>query len=214
MLSKIQIAIVLVLSLSALEIFAGERPKIGGCGSYDSEEQEKAPVQQVGEFKDFRVLLNSKITTYTKRGEFEGIVYQKATHEGLDLFNDNREFVDVPIRASASGEVVYVRKGCNESSQFNRNRNLSECGAGWGNHIVIKHNEGLYTRYAHLRAEGIYTLVGEKIDSGSIIGLMGNSGRSEGRHLHFEIGTLNGKFNECAPSQSFDLVFDPRNFGI
>jgi hypothetical protein len=32
--------------------------------------------------------------------------------------------------------------------------------------------------------------------------------------LHFEIGTLNGKFNECAPSQSFDLVFDPRNFGI
>jgi murein DD-endopeptidase MepM/ murein hydrolase activator NlpD len=190
MVSKIQIAIVLVLSLTALEIFAGERPKIKVCGSYDSEEQEKAPVQKVGEFKDVRVLLNSKITTYTKRGEFEGLVHQKATHEGLDLFNDNREFVDVPIRASASGEVVYVRKGCNESSQFNRNRNLSECGAGWGNHIVIKHNARLYTRYAHLRAEGIYALVGENIDSGSIIGLMGNSGRSEGRHLHFEIGPL------------------------
>ena len=214
MLSKIQIVIVLVLSLSALEIFAGERPKIKVCGSYDSEEQEKAPVQKVGELEDVRVLFNSKITTYTKRGEFEGLIHQKATHEGLDLFNDNREIVDVPVRASASGEVVYVRKGCNESSQFNRNRNLSECGAGWGNHIVIKHNARLYTRYAHLRAEGIYTLVGDNIDSGSSIGLMGNSGRSEGRHLHFEIGTLNGKFNECAPSQSFDLVFDPRNFGI
>ena len=72
MVSKIQIAIVLVLSLTALEIFAGERPKIKVCGSYDSEEQEKAPVQKVGEFKHVKVLLNSKITTYTKRGEFEG----------------------------------------------------------------------------------------------------------------------------------------------
>ena len=67
MLNKIQIAIVLVLSLSALEIFAVERPKIKVCGSYDSEEQEKAPVQKVGEFKDVRVLLKSKITPYPKR---------------------------------------------------------------------------------------------------------------------------------------------------
>ena len=114
MLSNIQITIVLVLSLSALEIFAGERPKIRVCSSYDSEEQEKAPVQKVGEFKDFRVLLNSKITTYTKRGEFEGLIHQKAKHEGLDLFNENKAIANVPIRASASGEVVYVRKGCDE----------------------------------------------------------------------------------------------------
>jgi murein DD-endopeptidase MepM/ murein hydrolase activator NlpD len=214
MLVKINRSIVLVLFLTSLEAFAVERSKTKDCVSYDSEEQEKAPVQKVGELEDVGVLFNSKITTYTKRGEFEGLIHQKATHEGLDLFNDNREIVDVPVRASASGEVVYVRKGCNESGQFNRNTNIAECGAGWGNHIVIKHTRGLYTRYAHLRADSIFSLVGEKIDSGAIIGLMGNSGRSEGRHLHFEIGMINNKFNKCEPSQSFNLVFDPRNFGI
>ena len=214
MLIKIQRSIAFILFLTALEVFAVERSKAQDCDSYDSAEQEKAPVQKVGEFKDFSVLLDSMITTYTKRGEFEGLIHQKAKHEGLDLFNENKAIANVPIRASASGEVVYVRKGCDESSQFNRNTKSTECGAGWGNHIVIKHTLGVHTRYAHLRADGIYSQVGEKIDSGAIIGLMGNSGRSEGRHLHFEIGMINGKFNECAPSQSFDLVFDPRNFGI
>ena len=211
---KIKKSVAFILFLIALEVFAVERSKNKDCESYDSAEQEKASVQKVGEFKDVSVLLNSQITTYTKRGEFEGLTHQKAKHEGLDLFNENKEIVDVPIRASASGEVVYVRKGCDESSQFNRNTSSTECGAGWGNHIVIKHTLGVHTRYAHLRADGIYSQVGEKIDSGAIIGLMGNSGRSEGRHLHFEIGVINDEFNECGPSQSFDLVFDPRDFGI
>ena len=43
---------------------------------------------------------------------------------------------------------------------------------------------------------------------------MGNSGRSEERQLHFEIGIFDGAFDSCGPSQSFDKVLDPIDFGI
>ena len=107
-----------------------------------------------------------------------------------------------------------MRLGCESNKQFSENENLRECGAGWGNHIVIKHPSGIYTRYAHLRHDGIFKVVGDQVIQSDIIGLMGNSGRSEERHLHFEIGIFDGAFDSCGPSQSFDKVLDPIDYGI
>ena len=132
----------------------------------------------------------------------------------MDLYNSNQKQVDVPIFPASNGEVVYVRLGCESSKQFSENENLRECGAGWGNHIVIKHPSGIYTRYAHLRHDGIFKVVGDEVIQSDIIGLMGNSGRSEKRHLHFEIGIFDGAFDSCGPSQSFDKVLDPIDYGI
>ena len=111
------------------------------------------------------------------------------------------------------GEVVYVRSGCPETGQFERNEALRECGAGWGNHIVIKH-DNFFTRYAHLRADSIAVNIGEKVKSADLIGLMGNSGRSNKRHLHFEVGIYSQDFKSCKPSQSFDYVVDPLKLGF
>jgi len=183
------------------------------CEFYDSKEEEYSAVQVTGK-SVVKQKLNSTITSYDKRGEFSGIVSEKAKHEGLDLYNSNKKQVDVPIFPASKGEVVYVRLGCESSRQFSKNENLRECGAGWGNHIVIKHASGIYTRYAHLRPDGIFKVVGDQINQSDIIGLMGNSGRSEERHLHFEIGTFEGVFDSCGPSQSFDKVFDPTDYGI
>jgi murein DD-endopeptidase MepM/ murein hydrolase activator NlpD len=91
---------------------------------------------------------------------------------------------------------------------------LRECGAGWGNHLVIDHGNNIYSRYGHMRFNGVYKKVGEKVDKDKIIGLMGNSGRSEGRHLHLEIGSYSGDFDSCKPSQSFDFVFNPASYGF
>jgi murein DD-endopeptidase MepM/ murein hydrolase activator NlpD len=183
------------------------------CLIYESQEEEYAEVQTVGK-KDLNLDFSSFISTYQTRGEFSGPFGEPAEHEGLDLFNVDEALSDVPIHTIAEGIVAYARTGCPSSTQFSDNTMLRECGAGWGNHLVIDHGSNIYSRYGHMRFDGVYKRVGEKVYKDEIIGLMGNSGRSEGRHLHLEIGSYSGNFNSCKPSRSFDYVFDPRSYGF
>ncbi len=157
------------------------------CLEYESQEEEFANVQIVGE-QDINLDFSSFIATYQTRGEFSGPLGDLAEHEGLDLFNIDKDLSDNTI--------------------------LRECGAGWGNHLVIDHGNNIYSRYGHMRFEGVYKRVGDKVNKDEIIGLMGNSGRSEGRHLHLEIGYYSGDFNSCEPSKSFDFVLNPAAYGF
>lgn len=77
----------------------------------------------------------------------------------------------IAIRAALGGEVI-VAKG-------------SGWNGGYGNYIVIRHSNGTQTLYAHL--EYLNVGVGEYVEQGQSIGAMGNTGRSTGRHLHFEV---------------------------
>lgn len=75
------------------------------------------------------------------------------------------------IRAAAAGEVIVSK-----ASGWN---------GGYGQYIVIKHANGTQTLYAHLSAN--YVSVGDWVGVGATIGAMGNTGRSTGTHLHFEV---------------------------
>jgi murein DD-endopeptidase MepM/ murein hydrolase activator NlpD len=90
-------------------------------------------------------------------------------HEGQDMAGD----YGTSIYATADGTVTY---------------------AGWengyGRLIKIRHIQGIETRYGHLSQ--IDVAVGQKISRGEKIGDMGNSGRSTGTHLHYEV-RLSGK---------------------
>src|SRR5262249_50458035 len=94
---------------------------------------------------------------------------KRAMHVGLDLKNEP----GTPVLATAPGTVVY---------------------AGWmrdyGRVVEIDHGLGIHTRYAHLKA--ITVKVGQKVDFRQEIGELGNSGRSTGPHLHYEV-QVNGK---------------------
>ena len=80
------------------------------------------------------------------------------------------------VRAAASGEVIVSK-----SSGWN---------GGYGQYVVIKHADGTQTLYAHLSSNSVG--VGAYVSAGETIGGMGNSGRSTGTHLHFEVrGTRN-----------------------
>ena len=59
---------------------------------------------------------------------------------------------------------------------------------GYGNVVVIRHNNGLETVYGHLSK--LLVNPGDEVTSGTLIGLGGNTGRSYGSHLHFEIRFL------------------------
>ena len=183
------------------------------CLEYESQEEEFANVQIVGE-KDINLDFSSFIATYQTRGEFSGLLGDLAEHEGLDLFNIDKDLSDIPIHTIAEGVVVYARTGCPSSTQFSDNTILRECGAGWGNHLVIDHGNNIYSRYGHMRFDGVYKRVGDRVNKDEIVGLMGNSGRSEGRHLHLEIGYYSDDFDSCEPSKAFDFVVNPAAYGF
>jgi len=92
--------------------------------------------------------------------------YFSRRHPAIDL--DSRNGRD--IMASDSGTVVAVTYGW---------------GGGYGNHVIIDHGNGFQTLYAHLAK--IYVNVGDDVEQGQVIGLMGATGRATGVHLHFEI---------------------------
>lgn len=56
---------------------------------------------------------------------------------------------------------------------------------GYGNYVLIRHYNGLETVYGHLKKQLVE--VGEKVRAGDLIGWGGNTGRSSGPHLHFEV---------------------------
>lgn len=79
--------------------------------------------------------------------------------------------IGTPIMASAAGEVIIAR-----ATGWN---------GGYGQYLVIRHPNGTQTLYSH--ASAVLVGVGQSVAQGQVIGLVGNSGKSTGPHLHFEI---------------------------
>lgn len=176
--------------------------------------QENAPVQVAASAfpKNLKWQMEQIPSIATYKVAFAGVPGKKASHEGMDFVHNDPKVPRVPVIAAAKGTVAYVRTGCPQSSMFKHNTSLREAGSGWGNHVVLYHGNGIYTRYAHLAPGSTKAKVGDKMAPGDIIGEMGNSGRSETRHLHFEVGYKSAYFVASKPSQSFDLVLAPEKF--
>jgi murein DD-endopeptidase MepM/ murein hydrolase activator NlpD len=91
-------------------------------------------------------------------------------HKGLDISGPN----GTPVYAPANGKVTFAGND-----------------GGYGLSIVLTHGNGITTRYAHLNRLAVKS--GQSVTRGEMVGLMGNSGRSTGPHLHYEV-RLNGVF--------------------
>ena len=121
-----------------------------------------------------RVLKNGKCEVSQK--------YKGASHNGIDLVGAGYT-LDYVV-AHSDGEVVGVVSNCN--------RNTSKSGQRiYGNYIKIKHDNGMYTFYAHLKYGSVAVKVGDRVTKGQVLGYMGNTGYSFGAHLHFEVRNAN-----------------------
>ena len=105
---------------------------------------------------------------------------RRRMHNGIDV----KVYIGDTIRAAFSGKVRMVK--------YERR--------GYGQYIVIRHDNGLETIYGHLSKQ----LVNEDqyVEAGEVIGLGGNTGRSTGSHLHFETRFLGQAIN---PGLLFDF---------
>ena len=99
-----------------------------------------------------------------------------AFHAGLDLGGSRK----ADVLATAPGQVIFAGPS-----------------GPYGNMVEVDHGMGIVTRYAHLDEIGV--AIGEEVDFRQALGIIGNTGRSTSRHLHYEI-RVDGE------------AFDPANF--
>ena len=127
-------------------------------------------------FKNQKSLLSSTPSIWPTRGwvtssfgfrksPFTGL---REKHEGWDIAARNGS----PVRATADGVVVV------EGREY-----------GYGNLVEVDHGYGIVTRYGHNSKHLVK--VGDRVKRGQVVSLVGNTGRSTGPHLHYEI-LLNG----------------------
>lgn len=86
-------------------------------------------------------------------------------HNGLDIAGN----IGDPVMAALDGKV--------KSTFYERD--------GYGNVVILEHEGGVETRYAHMSKIGVKT--GDTVKKGDIVGEVGSTGRSTGPHLHFEV---------------------------
>lgn len=103
-------------------------------------------------------------------------------HKGLDI----KVYIGDTIRAAFDGKIRVVNYE----------------GSGYGNYVVIRHNNGLETIYGHMSKHLVRE--DQMVRAGDLIGLGGNTGRSTGSHLHFETRL-------CGVALNPALMFDFRN---
>ncbi len=94
---------------------------------------------------------------------------EREFHEGLDIATGH----GAPIRAAAHGKVVFAAYD-----------------GSFGNVMIVDHGYGTRTRYAHISK--FKKKLGDPVKKGEIIALVGNTGRSTGPHVHYEV-SVNGK---------------------
>ncbi len=95
-----------------------------------------------------------------------------AFHTGVDISST----VGTPVIAPADGVVEYA-----------------DVMSGYGRMIIVDHGYGVTTRYGHLSAWAV--TAGQQVHRGDVIGYVGDSGRSTGPHLHYEVRIYNTPVN-------------------
>ena len=130
-------------------------------------------------------------------------VYQSysSKHQGIDISQGG--IAGKPVVATKSGVVVAAKDTCNCGDP----NTPCNCNGRQGNYVIIKHNDGGLSRYLHLQYGSVSVQVGQSVNRGAQIGLVGSSGESYGYHLHFDLATgsawnLNNRYNPM--NESYD----------
>lgn len=110
------------------------------------------------------------ITQKFGRTSDSGRLYASGTHNGVDF----RAKIGSPLLATAPGVVMGIG-----------DTDISCKGVSYGKWVLIKHSNGLATLYGHLSLIKAYA--GQQLQTGEVIGYSGNTGYSEGPHLHFSV---------------------------
>lgn len=147
-------------------------------------------------------------------------------HKGIDIAASS----GAEVRAAKGGTVVTVYSGCKNynagkdgvtkckfagkcdpsDGYWEKYNGNGTCNWGYGNGVIIKHNDDTYSYYAHMRSD-ILVKENDTVKQGQPIGYVYSSGNSEAPHLHFGIGssTYTDDAIDCNPDSTALKVTSP-----
>lgn len=126
---------------------------------------------------------------YTHKGLWQHALDFNIEYDGKQYKGDGLSVKDYycfgkPVVAVGNGEVVAVCNDVEDNEIGSENRIHN-----WGNYVVLKHTDDLFSIVAHLQKDSVRCKVGDMVRMGDLLGLCGNSGLSPYPHLHFQFQT-------------------------
>jgi urea transporter/murein DD-endopeptidase MepM/ murein hydrolase activator NlpD len=127
---------------------------------------------------------------YTHKGDWKNALDMNLTDENGKQYgstpytSENYYCYNKPVIAPADGTIADIIDNIedNEPGKVNTIQN-------WGNSIILKHADNLYTQISHLKKGSFKKKKGDFVRNGEFLALCGNSGRSPEPHLHFQVQT-------------------------
>lgn len=128
-------------------------------------------------------------------------------HDGTDYLLDGgfdtMDAGSTEVWAAAGGEVVSIEDGHYDRCHGTLGGEVDCDGhSGIANHVVLEHSTGDRSRYWHLKKDSVLVEVGQVVECGEALGLVGSSGNSSTPHLHFEVEHAQGPVDPYAGTYS------------
>lgn len=137
-------------------------------------------------------------------------ILKNKTNQITQKYGNGHTGIDI-VGKEGLPEIIAHSDGVIYAIQDGQDNNIKATGVkSYGNYVQIKHPNNMYTLYAHLEKK-LKVKLGQQVKRGQVLGAEGNSGRSFGKHLHFEVRNKDNYVIDPTPYIDADLPNLPTN---
>jgi murein DD-endopeptidase MepM/ murein hydrolase activator NlpD len=146
---------------------------------------------------------NYHVESIAQKNAFDFLIYDEkgSTHKGTGEANEDYYAFGKELYAPCDGEVVLVVDGVKDNIPGVLNPIYIP-----GNTVIIKTANGEFAFFAHFKQHSIVVKQGQKVSTGALLGLCGNSGNSSEAHLHFHLQNTEDMTNATGAKCFFDQL--------
>lgn len=146
---------------------------------------------------------NYHVESVAQKNAFDFLIYDEkgSTHKGTGESNEDYYAFGKELYAPCDGEVVLVVDGVKDNVPGVLNPIYIP-----GNTVIIKTSTGEYAFFAHFKQHSIVVKQGQKVSTGDLLGLCGNSGNSSEAHLHFHLQNVEDMTKAIGAKCYFDQL--------
>jgi hypothetical protein len=148
------------------------------------------PSQQQPEDYCYSLPYNPKESHRVLQGYFGSYSHQKGTFDEYAIDFDMHK--GTKVLAARAGLVVAYRDDSDTGGSDTKYTNCT-------NYVIIKHSDGTYGEYAHLKHNGVLVALGDHVSEGQAIGLSGATGHVDVPHLHFAVVSITDAHSGSIP---------------